>query len=153
MLHVCIKLGPHRCVLCLQSDLNDLSTNKRTWQILEWPTKSAAYLIPGNTSVVWCLRSHLKTSQVSLYRTLHTGIARWNCWFFSNGIKLVFLTCANGAELIIYLFSAWKPVARLLRMIHCGWRIQSWWWRTSFAFSSLTSPPPLPPDKYKTQKY
>ena len=38
--------------------------------------------------------------------------------------------------------SAWKPVVRLFRMIHRWWRIQSWWWKTSFAFCSLTSQPP-----------
>ena len=64
-------------------------------------------------------------------------------YFYSSRRQTCFLMCANGGELIICLFLRGNQLWDCFEWsTDRWWRIQSWWWKTSFAFCSLTSQPP-----------
>ena len=64
-------------------------------------------------------------------------------YFYSSRRQACFLMCANGGELIICLFLRGNQLWDCFEWsTDRWWRIQSWWWKTSFAFCSLTSQPP-----------
>ena len=138
MLHVCIKLGHHRH-RCL------VFTIWFGWPLHQWEKQTDLRVTNQNCCLLasWkhkcCLMFTIRFENLTGV-PLYTGIARRKGWFFFNGIKLVSRCVQMVRSWSFICFLRWKPVARLLRMIN-GWRIQSWWWRTSFAFSSLTSPP------------
>ena len=144
MLHVCIKLGPHRR-RCL------VFTIWFEWSLHQWKCQKD----PRLTNQKCCLLVSWKHKCCLMFTIRFenlTGVPlqvsiQWDSEmkffiFFLNGIKLVSRCVQMVRSWSFICFLRWKPVARLLRMIN-GWRIQSWWWRTSFAFYSLTSPPPL----------
>ena len=111
MLHVCIKLGHHRH-RCL------VFTIWFGWPLHQWEKQTDLRVTNQNCCLLvsWkhkcCLMFTIRFENLTGV-PLYTGIARWNVDFFQRD-QACFSMCANGAELIIYLFSALKTCCEIV---------------------------------------